>query len=200
MGEYLNNCIAAAPLHHLLELHVVQLIESTQNQKGEPQSAPKRDLRTAITAQDRGNRGKHSTDQQHSGAGEVAEDVVPDALGDGGEVGVVAARVGVVVSDDGEALRLEVVLDEGERELERGEQREVVRLVGARHGFGDRDDGRGGGAGTVLLRVRGLAGGQRQQQLHRVPGARQLPALRHRLRRRPVGALHQRPHNRRRHR
>ncbi|KAF7023638.1 hypothetical protein CFC21_036117, partial [Triticum aestivum] len=55
-------------------------------------------------------------------------------------------------------------------------------------------------AGAVLLHLRRLAGGQRQQQLHRVPGARQLPALRHRLRRRPVGALHQRPHHRGRHR
>lgn len=74
--------------------------------------------------------------------------MVPDALGDGREVGVVAARVGVVVADDREALRGEVVLDERERELEGGEQREVVRVVGERHGVGDGDDG-GGGGGPV---------------------------------------------------
>jgi hypothetical protein len=70
--------------------------------------------------------------------------MVPDALGNWREVGVVAARVGVVVSDDGEAFALgcEVVLDEGERELERGEQRQVVRVVRQWHGVDDRDDGR----------------------------------------------------------
>jgi len=49
--------------------------------------------------------------------------VVADALGYGGEIGVVAARVGVVVPDDGEAFALgrEVVLNKSERELERGE-------------------------------------------------------------------------------
>lgn len=87
--------------------------------------------------------------------------MVPDALGDGGEVGVVAARVGVVVSDDGEALRLEVVLDEGERELERGEQREVVRLVGERHGVDDRDDGRGGGRVRQAADEEPVDGGRR---------------------------------------
>ncbi|KAG2626351.1 hypothetical protein PVAP13_3KG349154 [Panicum virgatum] len=58
--------------------------------------------------------------------------------------------------------------------------------------------GRGGAAGAVLLHLRGLAGGQRQQQLHRVDGARQLPALRDRLRRRALRPLQQRPHHRRR--
>jgi hypothetical protein len=68
-------------------------------------------------------------------------------LGNGGQVGVVAVRVGVVVSDYGEAPLGKVVLDEGERELERGEQREVVRLVGERDGVSDHDDG--GGHGRV---------------------------------------------------
>jgi hypothetical protein len=68
-------------------------------------------------------------------------------LGNGGQVGVITARVGVVVADYGEAPLGKVVLDEGERELERGEQREVVRLVGERDGVGDHDDG--GGRGRV---------------------------------------------------
>jgi hypothetical protein len=82
--------------------------------------------------------------QQHGGAGEVAEDVVPDALGDGRQVGIVTARVGVVVPDDGGVLGREVILDEGERELERGEEWQVVLVVGERDGVDDGDDSRGG--------------------------------------------------------
>jgi hypothetical protein len=81
--------------------------------------------------------------QQNGGAREVAEDVVPDALGDGRQVGVVAARVGVVVADDGDVLGREVVLDEGERELKRGKQRQVLWVVGKRDGVDEGDDGRG---------------------------------------------------------
>lgn len=90
------------------------------------------------------NNERNVAHQQHRGAGEVSEDVVSDALGDWREFGVVAARVGVIVPDDGEAFALgcEVVLDEGERELERGEQRQMVRVVRKRHGVDDRDDGR----------------------------------------------------------
>jgi hypothetical protein len=82
--------------------------------------------------------------QQHGGAGEVAEDVVPDALGDGRQVGIVTARVGVVVPDDGGVLGREVILDEGERELERGEEWQVVLVVGERDGVDDGDDSRRG--------------------------------------------------------
>ena len=58
--------------------------------------------------------------------------------------------------------------------------------------------GAGRAPGAMLLRVRGLARGQREQQRHRVAGAGQLPALRHRLRRRRHRPLQQRPHHRRR--
>lgn len=138
-----------------------------------------------------GNRERNGARQQHGRSGEVSEDVVPDALGDGREDGVVAARVGVVVPDDGEAVALgcEVVLHQGERELQRGEQRQVMRVVGQRHGVDDGDDGRGGrgldeaaheeavdGGGRVLERV------QRELDVRRLRHL--VPALHAHLRRR----------------
>jgi len=115
--------------------------------------------------------------------------VVADALGYGGEIGVVAARVGVVVPDDGEAFALgrEVVLNKSERELERGEQRQVVRVVGQRHGVDDGDDGRGGGGLHEAADEEAVDGGGRVlERVQRELDVRRLrhlvPALRAHLR------------------
>ena len=111
--------------------------------------------------------------------GEVPEDVVTDALDHKLEIGVVAARVGVVVPDDGEAFALgrEVVLNKSERELERGEQRQVVRVVGQRHGVDDGDDGGGGGGLHEAADEEAVDGGGRV--LERVQRELDVRRLRH---------------------